>query len=104
MDEETIIPQLSEAVDAGDIATARDLLTRHLDFLKREDWLSYFLRYAARKDKLDMVSLLVALGADINAPDGGGSPPRHYPGWGCQRPVSCPRSVARARLTEVRPS
>jgi hypothetical protein len=75
MQDDTIIPRLSAAVNAGDTAAVRDILTRHLAWVKEEKMLQYFLRDAACLDNVEMVELLVEFGADIHAPDGHGSPP-----------------------------
>jgi hypothetical protein len=76
MDDLTIIRQLSDAVDQGDVAAVRDLLTHYPDLLKDGVVsINDFLRDAARRDNVDMMSLLVEFGADIHAPDGYGDPP-----------------------------
>ena len=55
------------AINTGDITMLRSLLERHAKHLTKEKLMTGLLVYAARRDKIDVVKLLVEFGADIHA-------------------------------------
>src|SRR5262245_57288811 len=59
--------QLEEAISNGEVAVAREILTQRAGFLKQATNGDDLLRYAARRNKVEMLSLLVEYGADINS-------------------------------------
>lgn len=67
-------PRLYAAVNDGDVPVIRDLVTRHRDELKEDDLLNYYLRMAASANQIEVMSELVQMGADINAPQIDGRP------------------------------
>jgi ankyrin repeat protein len=66
--------QAEEAIDEGDIANLRAVLSRDVDYLKAQNWLNDLLRHAARRDRVEAMAALVEYGADINARQLNGSP------------------------------
>lgn len=58
--------RISEAMDSGDVATMRMLLTQHPEFLRGPDGYDYWLQSAARGGNLPAVKLLVELGLEVN--------------------------------------
>lgn len=75
MADRPIAHQFGDAWDAGDVAAVRRIAREHPDVLKKLGGVQYCLRDAARHAKVDMMALMVELGADIHAPDGSGLPP-----------------------------
>lgn len=64
-----LIGQFTRAVETGDTRSARRLWTTHSDLLEGTNLtLDSYLEFAARRDDVAMMSLLVELGADIHAP------------------------------------
>lgn len=64
--------QLSDAVDAGDLATVRAALQGGADCNSRNEEGATLLMQAAGAGNLDMVRLLLESGADVNAADAQG--------------------------------
>jgi ankyrin repeat protein len=69
MDNITPYSLVEGAIKSRDTGLARELLARHVDELKQRGRLNDLLRYAARRDNLEMVKVLVEFGADIHAPE-----------------------------------
>jgi hypothetical protein len=67
-DEPTLPQRFGRAVSSGDLETVRQLLQMHPE-LATKDRLDYHLRRTSGDNNVAMMSLLVDLGADINAPD-----------------------------------
>jgi hypothetical protein len=64
--DESILPKIQAAIERGDGAAVRDLVTRHRDGLWEAGWLDAFLRFVAGSDNVELLALLVELGAEIN--------------------------------------
>jgi hypothetical protein len=61
-----VLPKIQAAIECGDDATVRDLVTRHREGLRETGYLDSFLRFVADSDNVELLSLLVELGAEIN--------------------------------------
>src|SRR5262245_54904719 len=70
----TIYSQVESAIDSGDTARVRSILIDHAGFLQGSGYGRDLLSYAARRNNVEMVSLLVELGGDINDPAGESKP------------------------------
>lgn len=72
----TLIRDFSGAVDRGDTLAVRTLWNKHPDMFQGSPLsIQSFLEDAATNDDVNMMKLLIELGADIHQPDGHGSPP-----------------------------
>jgi ankyrin repeat protein len=68
MDNITPYSQVRAAIDNRDLGLARDLLRRHVEWIKEQGWLNDLLRHAAQNDNVEMVALLVEeFDADIHS-------------------------------------
>lgn len=76
MDEipQSILDQLYDAVADGPAELVRDIVHRYPDTVKEQDDKNHYLRAAASHNQVEVMSLLMKLGADINAPQPDGSP------------------------------
>jgi hypothetical protein len=74
MSDKAIIPQLTAAVENGDLDAARAVLEQHPGLLAQYRDGAFQMRLAARKNNPSMIALLAEFGGNINAPELDGSP------------------------------
>lgn len=67
MENDTVYSQVESAIEHGDAARIREIISRHPPFLKEDTNGFSLLSFAAARDNTEMVALLVELGADVNA-------------------------------------